>query len=174
MFNVYKNLSSSTKKNIMEEATGDTKKYLEARDKGLTHKEVISAIENVAKVHGTGAVNKETGKPTVRDIDRWKAIASTPGLSESAKDILMKAYMADYDPSDESPETTEFKYDYARKEMGLSATEYADTYKAYLDSSKRGDKIAAIRALGYDYGTALALYNLYNGRKKNELIKLYG
>lgn len=173
-YDSYKKAPASMRGDIYAEATGTAKRYMEARDKGLTHKEVISAIENVVKVHGTGAVNKETGKPTVRDIDRRKAIASTPGLSESAKDILMKAYMADYDPSDESPETTEFKYDYARKEMGLSATEYADTYKAYLDSSKKRDKIAAIRALGYDYGTALALYNLYNGRKKNELIKLYG
>lgn len=173
-YDSYQKAPAAMKRQVYEEASGTAKKYMEARDKGLTHKEVISAIENVVKVHGTGAVNKETGKPTVRDIDRRKAIASTPGLSESAKDILMKAYMADYDPSDESPETTEFKYDYARKEMGLSATEYADTYKAYLDSSKKRDKIAAIRALGYDYGTALALYNLYNGRKKNELIKLYG
>ena len=173
-YDSYKKAPASMRGDIYAEATGTAKRYMEARDKGLTHKEVISAIENVVKVHGTGAVNKETGKPTVRDIDRRKAIASTPGLSESAKDILMKAYMADYDPSDESPETTEFKYDYARKEMGLSATEYADTYKAYLDSDKKRDKVAAIRALGYDYGTALALYNLYNGRKKNELIKLYG
>lgn len=173
-YDSYKKAPASMRDDIYAEATGTAKRYMEARDKGLTHKEVISAIENVVKVHGTGAVNKETGKPTVRDIDRRKAIASTPGLSESAKDILMKAYMADYDPSDERPETTEFKYDYARKEMGLSATEYADTYKAYLDSDKKREKVAAIRALGYDYGTALALYNLYNGRKKKKLIKLYG
>lgn len=170
----YDSAPAAMRRKVFNEASGTAKKYIEARDKGLTHQEVISAIENVVKVHGTGSVNKETGQRTVRDIDRRQAIASTKGLTDAEKDILMKAYMADYDPADESPETTEFKYDYARKEMGLSPDEYAQTYRAYLDASKRRDKIAAIRALGYDYATANALYKLYGGSMKKTLLKMYG
>lgn len=174
MFRSYQNAPAAMKKQVYAEASGTAKKYIEVRDKGISHTDALSAIKNVATVKGTGSINKETGKPTVRDIDRRQAIANTTGLSEKEIDILMKAYMADYDPNDESPETTEFKYQYAREELGLSPKEYADTYRAYLDNSRKNQKIKAIRALGYDYKTANALYKLYYGRMKNDLIEMYG
>ena len=173
MFRSYQNAPSQMKKQVYAEATGTAKKYIEVRDKGISHANAIKAIKAVETVKGTGTVNKETGKKTVRDIDRRQAIAAA-GLDEKTTDILMKAYMADYDPSDESPETTEFKYQYAREELGLSAKEYAATYRAYLDNSKKAQKIEAIRAMGYDYKTANALYKLYYGRMKDDLIEMYG
>lgn len=174
MFRSYQNVPAAMKKKVYAEATGTAKKYIEVRDNGISHSDALAAIENVAKAKGTGSINKETGKATVRDIDRRQAIANTPGLTEKGIDTIMKAYMADYDPSDESPETTEFKYQYAREELGLSPKEYADTYRAYLDNSRKAQKIAAIRELGYDYQTANALYKLYYGRMKNDLIEMYG
>jgi hypothetical protein len=173
MFRSYQNAPAKMKKQVYAEATGTAKKYIEVRDKGISHANAIKAIKAVETVKGTGSVNKETGKKTVRDIDRRQAIARA-GLDEKTTDILMKAYMADYDPNDESPETTEFKYQYAREELGLSAKEYAETYRAYLDNSKKAQKIAAIRAMGYDYKTANALYKLYYGRMKDDLIEMYG
>lgn len=172
-FNAYSKASAETKRQVYEEATGATKKYLEVRDKGISHADAIKGIKAVETAKGTGSINKDTGKATVRDIDKRQAIANS-GLSEQATDMLMKAYMADYDPSDESPETTEFKYQYAREELGLSAKEYAATYRAYLDNGRKAKKIAAIRALGYDYKTANALYKLYYGRMKDDLIEMYG
>lgn len=174
MFRSYQNAPAAMQKQVYAEASGTAKKYIEVRDKGISHTDALSAIKNVATVKGTGSINKDTGKPTVRDIDRRQAIANTTGLSEKEIDTLMKAYMADYDPNDESPETTEFKYQYAREELGLSPKEYAATYRAYLDNSKKAQKIKAIRALGYDYRTANALYKLYYGRMKNDLIEMYG
>ena len=174
MFRSYQNAPAAMKKQVYAEASGTAKKYIEVRDNGISHADALSAIKNVATVKGTGSINKDTGKPTVRDIDRRQAIANTTGLSEKEIDTIMKAYMADYDPNDESPETTEFKYQYAREELGLSPKEYADTYRAYLDNSKKNQKIKAIRALGYDYRTANALYKLYYGRMKNDLIEMYG
>lgn len=174
MFRSYQNAPAAMKKQVYAEASGTAKKYIEVRDKGISHTDALSAIKNVATVKGTGSINKDTGKPTVRDIDRRQAIANTTGLSEKEIDTIMKAYMADYDPNDESPETTEFKYQYAREELGLSPKEYADTYRAYLDGKKKAQKIKAIRALGYDYRTANALYKLYYGRMKDDLIEMYG
>lgn len=174
MFRSYQNAPADMQKQVYAEASGTAKKYIEVRDKGISHTDALSAIKNVATVKGTGSINKDTGKPTVRDIDRRQAIANTTGLSEKEIDTIMNAYMADYDPNDESPETTEFKYQYAREELGLSPKEYAATYRAYLDNSKKAQKIKAIRALGYDYRTANALYKLYYGRMKNDLIEMYG
>lgn len=170
----YSNAPADMRKQVYAEAEGTAKKYIEARDKGVSHEDFVAAAENIAKVKGTGSINKDTGKATVRDIDRRQAIANTSGMTPHEIDIVMKAYMADYDPSDESPETTEMKYDYIRHEMGMSAKEYAATYRAYLDSSKKAQRIAAIRALGYDYGTALKLYKVYSGSMKKKLIDMYG
>lgn len=170
----YRNAPAEMRKQVYAEADGTAKKYIEARDKGVSHEDFVAAAENIAKVKGTGSINKDTGKATVRDIDRRQAIANTAGMTEKEIDIVMKAYMADYDPNDESLETTEMKYDYIRHEMGMSAKEYAATYRAYLDSSKKAQRIAAIRALGYDYGTALKLYKVYSGSMKKKLIDMYG
>ena len=75
--------------------------------------------------------------------------------------------MPDYDPIGNSTDTTEVKYDYIRQEMGLSAKKYVAAYQAYLDNDKkRNPTIAAIQeSLGCDYGTALKLYNVYDGEK---------
>lgn len=173
-YDSYSALDKAAKETIREFATGTTAKYIEARDKGVSHEDFVAAAENIAKVKGTGSINKDTGKATVRDIDRRQAIANTTGMTEKEVDIVMKAYMADYDPSDESPETTELKYDYVRQELSMSAKEYAATYRAYLDGDKKAQKIAAIQALGYDWGTAYKLYKVYAGSMKNKLIEMYG
>lgn len=172
-YDSYSKATPEMKKQVYEEAEGTTKRYLEARSKGISHSDFVAVAKSIATVKGTGSVNKDTGKATVRDIDKRKAIANTKGMTSSEIDILMKAYMPDYDPKAASPEMTELKYQYIREEMGLSPKEYATTYQAYLDADKR-NKIAAIRALGYDYSTANALYKLYNGSMKKELLKLYG
>lgn len=167
-------MGKSVRDSVIAESSGWTSAFLEVRDQGVSAKKYYSAAENIAKVKGTGAVNKDTGKATVRDIDVRQAIANTTGMTEREIDIVMRAYMDDYDPTAKSPETTEFKYQYVREELGLSPGEYTSTYRAYLDSSKKDDKIAAIRALGYDYRTAAKLYDVYYGNMKKQLIEMYG
>jgi hypothetical protein len=76
----------------------------------------------------------------------------------------MKAYMTDYDPTDESPTKTEPKYDFIRQEMGLSAKDYVDSYRVYLDVSGKNNEIKGImNAINCDYATARKLRNLYGG-----------
>ena len=160
----YKSMSKEAQKEIETFATGTAKKYLEARGNGISHKDFLAAAKNVETVKGTGKYNSETKKNTVKDIDKREAIAKTTGLTEHQVDIIMKAYMPDYDPTDEKPNKTEFKYDYIRQELGMTPAEYADTYRAYLENAKRHEKIAAIQDLGYDYTTASKLYRLYQGK----------
>lgn len=167
-------MGKSVRDSVIAESSGWTSAFLEVRDQGVSAEKYYSAAENIAKVKGTGAVNKGTGKATVRDIDVRQAIANTTGMTDREIDIVMRAYMDDYDPTAKSPETTEFKYQYVREELGLSPDEYTSTYRAYLDSSKKDDKIAAIRALGYDYRTAAKLYDVYYGNMKKQLIEMYG
>lgn len=160
----YKNMSRAAQKEIEDFATGTAKKYLEARGKGISHEDFLAAAKNVETVKGTGKYNADTGENSVRDIDKREAIAKTTGLSHQQIDIIMKAYMPDYDPTDEKPNKTELKYDYARKELGYSPAEYADIYRAYLEHDKKVDKIKEIMKLGYDYGTANQMYKLFQGR----------
>lgn len=160
----YKSMSKEAQKEIEAFTTGTAKKYLEARGKGISHEDFLAAAKNVETVKGTGKYNADTGENSVRDIDKREAIAKTTGLSHQQIDIIMKAYMPDYDKTDEQPNKTELKYDYVRKEMDMSAREYARTYRAYLDNKKKAEKIAAIQALGYDHATANRLYKLYAGR----------
>lgn len=160
----YKSMSKEAQKEIETFATGTAKKYLEARGNGISHKDFLAAAKNVETVKGTGKYNSETKKNTVKDIDKREAIAKTTGLTEHQVDIIMKAYMPDYDPDAEKKEKTELKYDYIRQELGMTPAEYADTYRAYLENAKKHEKIAAIQGLGYDYTTASKLYRLYQGR----------
>ena len=161
-YKVFASLDKTTRANIQKDATGDTKKYLEVRQKGVTTKQYLAATERIDRLSDDSEIKVRA------------AISTLPGLSDSAKDTLMKAYMTDYKPNAKSPETTELKYDYVRKELGLSAKEYTDTYQAYLNYSKKSERIAAIQKLGYDYKTAKALYDVYAGNMKKVLIELYG
>lgn len=173
-YDQYSGMTAAGKKQIAETADSNTRAFLEVREQGVSAKKYSSAAKNIANVKGTGAVNKDTGKATVRDIDVRQAIANTTGMTDREIDIVMRAYMDDYNPTAKSPETTEFKYQYVREELGLSPDEYTSTYRAYLDNSKKAEKIAAIRALGYDYRTAAKLYDVYYGNMKKQLIKMYG
>lgn len=164
----YSKMEAADKRIVKETATGSAAKYIEAREKGISHADFVSTAKSVNNVKGSGK------NGTVRDIDKRQAIAKTPGLTTSETDRLMKVYMPDYDPNDESPETTEFKYQYIREELGLSPQEYASTYRAYLDNAKKNQRIKAIQALGYDYSTARKLYNVYYGNMKKQLIEMYG
>lgn len=163
-YQAFTDLSPKTQKEILDQAVGDTAKYLEVRQKGVETEQFLKAAQNVDNVQGTGK------NGSVRDIDKRQAIAKTGGMSQSEIDIVMKAYMGDYDPNDSSSDKTELKYDYIRQELGLSPAAYAATYRAHLDNSKKKDKIAAIMAMGYDRKTATTLYNIYAGNAKGKVL----
>lgn len=144
----------------------ETVKFDAMIDAGIPTSKAKQVVDTVANVQGTGSWDMDAKKYTVREIDKRAAIAKTTGLSEKEIDAVMKCYMEDYDPKSKSPEKTEVKYEYAREVVGLTPEEYVETYRAYLDNDKKAEKIAAIRAMGYDERTATALYDLYYGNQK--------
>ena len=168
-------LSETAQADAREEATGNTSRYLEVRDNGVSQDAYLAASREVENVQGTGKVNKDTGKANVRDIDKREAVANTYGLTESQIDTIMHAYMSDYDPEAESKEYTEVKYDYIRQVLGLTAAEYAETYRAHLDNSKKADKIAEMMEMGFSRETATKLYKIYQGdaKTKQEMLDWY-
>lgn len=150
-----------TKKSVLEQSSGNTRIYLEARNSGFSSDTTLSIIRAVQSIP-----EKNRGKRPVQ----LQSVASTKGLSDAQLDTAMKLYMPDYDPTDKEPDKTEVKYDYIRKELGLSAKEYADTYYAYLYSDTDGDgkslkddKVQGIIDLGFDKKMAEQLYYIYAG-----------
>lgn len=151
----YEKMDAQTKARVAESVTGDTAKYLEAREAGVSTTAYLKVLDAVKHADGTG--NSAT----------YRAITSA-SISESAMDKLMKAYMPDYDPDKPKSDKTELKYDYARKELGMTPAEYAKAYEIYQSFSGYGKGKAKKQraALAEIYGADMAkkLWKLYGGK----------
>ncbi len=182
LYGTYGEQSETIQKAIMDAAEGNTKKYLEGRQSGLSSQKTLSALKSVQSVPA-----ENRGKIGYQ----LQAISSTKGLSEEDMDVAMKLYMPDYDPSANDPNVTEVVYDYLRKEKGYSAEDYASFKYAYnLAASDYGDKngkvkkdeyISAMLDMGYDQATAKEIFDtLWNGSSKRhkaiqqQALDLYG
>lgn len=182
LYGTYGEQSETIQKAIMDAAEGNTKKYLEGRQSGLSSQKTLSALKSVQSVPA-----ENRGKIGYQ----LQAVAGTKGLSEEDMDAAMKLYMPDYDPSANDPNVTEVVYDYLRKEKGYSAEDYASFKYAYnLAASDYGDKngkvkkgeyISAMLDMGYDQATAKEIYDtLWNGSSRRhkavqqQALDLYG
>ncbi len=151
----YEKMDAQTKARVAESATGDTAKYLEAREAGVSTTAYLKVLDAVKHADGTG------------NSAKYRAITSA-SISESAMDKLMKAYMPDYDPDKPKSDKTELKYDYARKELGMTPAQYAQAYEIYQSYNGYGKGKAKKQraALAEIYGEDMAkkLWKLYGGK----------
>lgn len=151
----YEKMDAQTKARVAESATGDTAKYLEAREAGVSTTAYLKVLDAVKHADGTGK------------SATYRAITSA-SISESAMDKLMKAYMPDYDPDKPKSDKTELKYDYARKELGMTPAQYAQAYEIYQSYNGYGKGKAKKQraALAEIYGADMAkkLWKLYSGK----------
>lgn len=154
-YTAYEKMDAQTKARVAESVSGDTARYLEAREAGVSTTAYLKVLDAVKHADGTG------------NSAKYRAITSA-SISESAMDKLMKAYMPDYDPDKPKSDKTELKYDYARKELGMSPAEYAQAYEIYQSFSNYGKGKAKKQraALAEIYGADMAkkLYKLYGGK----------
>lgn len=172
-YDSYSKMTAAQKREVREFATGTTAKYIEAREKGVTHDNFLKTANAINNAKGTGAYNDKTGKNTVREIDKRKIIAQS-GLSEKDIDKMMMVYMEDYDPNKKGSETSELKYNYIRQELGLSPSEYVKAYEVDLQGGKWRDIRKGIQdALGCDWATANSLLLIFEGQKKSTLVNWY-
>ena len=172
-YDTFSKMSDGAKADVREWLTGTAAKYVEAREKGVSHEDFLTVAEGINSVKGTGKYNAETGKNAVREIDRRRVIANA-NISTTAKDKLMMAYMEDYEHGVEGTETSELKYQYIRQELGLSSQDYIKAYEVDLAGGKWRDiRSGIMKALGCDYGTANKLLLIFEGRYKQQLIDWY-
>lgn len=150
----YEKMDAQTKARVAESAAGDTAKYLEAREAGVSTTAYLKVLDAVKHADGTG------------NSAKYRAITSA-SISDSAMDKLMKAYMPDYDPENPKSDKTELKYDYARKELGMTPAEYAKAYEIYTSKSddlhNKKQKMAKWTEL-YGADMAKKLWKLYGGK----------
>mgnify|MGYP005957508041 CR=1 FL=1 len=153
-YSAYSKSSSDTRKAVMDAAEGTAKTYLEARAEGLPSNTSLAIIKQVQSIP-----QADRNKAAYQ----YQAVAGTKGLTEAQKDTAMKLYMKD-------GSSTETKYDYIRRELGLSPKEYADAYYAYSYTDTDGDNktfkpeaIQGIMDLGYSRQEATELYSIYKG-----------
>lgn len=173
--------SETIQKAIMDAAEGNTKKYLEGRQSGLSSQKTLSTLKSVQSVPAEN--RKKIGY-------QLQAISSTKGLSEEDMDAAMKLYMPDYDPSAKNPDVSELRYEYIRKDMGYSAKDYASFRYAYnvADSEYGNDNnsvskkefYAAMESQGYSKKEADDIYTVLWGTSnqskaiKKHIRDLYG
>ncbi len=154
-YDTYSKMTDSQKAAYRENVSGDTARYLEAREAGVSTTAYLKVLDAVKHADGTG------------NSAKYRAITSA-SISESAMDKLMKAYMPDYDPDKPKSDKTELKYDYARKELGMTPAQYAQAYEIYQSYSGYGKGKAKKQreALAEIYGEDMAkkLYKLYGGK----------
>jgi len=160
LYDAYAGMSQEARKQILDDAISDTAKYLEIRSRGLDTAQYMDVVGDIK------ALEVEPNFSDIRDIQIREAIAENGSLSAREKDIVMRAYMPDYDPTAKSPQTTELKYDEIRK-LGVSPEGYTAAYRDYLDASGTGKRRRTIalymNKYGWDRSTAQKVYDLYAG-----------
>ena len=153
-YDTYSKMTESQKAAYRENVSGDTAKYLEAREAGVSTSAYLKVLDAVKHADGTG------------NSAKYRAITSA-SISDSAMDKLMKAYMPDYDPDKPKSDKTELKYDYARKELGMTPAQYAQAYEIYTSKSddlhNKKQKMAKWTEL-YGADMAKKLWKLYGGK----------
>lgn len=150
-YDAFQDLSKQTQKQILDQATSDTARYLQARQGGISTDQYLTATQRI------GALKPENGNKNPSQVQKVEAIAKQTGLTEEQRVLMGKLYGSD--AQDENiDEVTSMGYDF---EM------YTKLYRDHEDYTKgTGKKKRTIahwqEKYGFDYNTAKALYEVFS------------
>lgn len=124
-------------------------------EQGIDTDDAAKLAELMYSIKGTGSFDPETGKNTVRDVDRMQAVAGAIYLTTDERFDAMRAFMTEGQAE---------KMETLRDEFDLSASQYAAIYRAYLPQDKKAEEIAAYVKLGYSKQEAERIYRIYHSK----------
>lgn len=161
-YKVYEGLSRSAMLNVKADAEGSTAKYIEARDKGISHKDFITtakAIANIKNPDGKDANQKQKLDTVARS-----------GLSESQKVIMAKLYATDAQDKniDEvNTLTQKLRQEGKKVPQGSTFDLYSQIYRDHSDYTTGNGKKSRtinhwIQKYGMDYSTAKKYYEVFS------------
>lgn len=125
-------------------------------EQGIDTDDAAQLAELLYSITGTGSYDPETGRNTVRDVDRMQAVAGASYLTPDERFDAMRAFMNDGQIE---------KMETVRDEFHVSASQYAAIYRAYLPQDTKAEEIAAYMKLGYTKQEAERLYRIYHPTK---------
>ena len=157
-------MSKSNQDKLLEAVTGDTARYLLARQDNVSTESWMTVTDSIK------SLKPEKGKDNVSASQEYAAIAQAKNVSEKEKDALMRAYMPDYDPDNGKTQQTEIKYDYMRQVMKLSPEKAVAALRISGESGKKDEKKKRWIKLGLSQAQADTLWNLLNSSSEKEKI----
>lgn len=125
-------------------------------EQGIDTDDAAQLAELLYSITGTGSYDPETGRNTVRDVDRMQAVAGASYLTPDERFDAMRAFMNDGQAQ---------KMETVRDEFHVSASQYAAIYRAYLPQDTKAEEIDAYMKLGYTKQEAERLYRIYHPTK---------
>ena len=142
-FNTYKNASKRMQRKVYEEASSETKNYIDARNGGISNEQYLEVEKALSKTGDT-------------IVEKSSAIVKQPGLSENQKIMLVKQNVTD--TQDENIDLL--------LQMGYGISDYVELYDDYKNYTKGyGKKNRTInkwmKDYGISYGAAKKLYEVF-------------
>lgn len=144
-YDAFQDLSKDTQKQILEQATGDTARYLQARQGGISTDQYLTTTQRI------GALGD------AKQPQKLETIAKQPGLTEDQRVLMAKLYASD--AQDKNMDEV--------KAMGYNYATYTRLYNDHENYTKGdGKKKRTIahwqEVYGFDYKTAKALYEVFS------------
>ena len=146
----YSGMRQIEKDRIMDSVSGDSKKFLQSREAGVSTEKYISIKDAL------DSIVAETGHSNARAVQKAETIARSH-LTEDQKVALIKLEVSD--AQDENIDEV--------KKLGYTAADYAKLYRDYEDyTSGKGKKDCTIekwmKDYKIDYAAAEALYKVFS------------
>ncbi len=146
----YSKMDAADKRTVKETATGSAAKYIEAREKGISHKDFLKTVKAIKDI------KPEAGSKEPNQKQKLETIARA-GLSESQKVTMAKMYASD--AQDKNIDEV--------KTLGGNYKLYTELYRDYSDYTKgSGKKNRTINywrnKYGWDYSTAKKYYEVFS------------